>query len=122
MPFWRDAVPRLPASLLSGRTPVEATSVLCDRLPDDARVYQDFAFASYQEWACPRLPVFSDTRLELYPFEQWADYFVVAGGLDGLGGDAQFVRHLTSLPQPRAAARSDRTGPRVRLLALALSR
>ena len=83
MPFWRDAVPRLPASLLSGRTPVEATSVLCDRLPDDAHVYQDFAFASYQEWACPRLPVFSDTRLELYPFEQWADYFVVAGGLDG---------------------------------------
>lgn len=96
IPSWREAMPRLPVPLLSEQTPIEATSVLCEQLPDDARVYQDFAFASYQEWACPRLLVFSDTRLELYPIEQWADYFLIAGAFDGWEDtlDSYSVSHL----------------------------
>jgi hypothetical protein len=31
-------------------------------------------YGSYLIWAAPQQKVFIDPRIELYPFEQWADY------------------------------------------------
>ncbi len=60
-------------------TPVAAVDHLCREAPAGARVYQEQSFASYQIFACPGLPVFVDTRFELYPLEQWQDYLAVSG-------------------------------------------
>jgi hypothetical protein len=64
-------------ALAHPETPFAAVGRLCRDAGNDARVYQDMAFASYQIWACPRLPVFQDARNELYPEEQWRDYLHV---------------------------------------------
>lgn len=76
LPFWRAALPNA-KPLIERHTPIAATAALCERLPDDARVFQHFAFASYQSWACARLEVFVDSRLYPFPFEQWDDYRTV---------------------------------------------
>lgn len=87
LPWLRDSLPFPPSferrELTSVTTPRAATEFLCDTLPDEARVFQEIGFASYQVWACPRLPVFADTRIELYPLEQWEDYLVVQAGIFG---------------------------------------
>ncbi len=79
LPWWRGRLPEpwAPARLVSETTPVAATRILCERAPATARVYQHQVFGSYQIWACPRLPVFIDTRLELYPTSLWEDYFAI---------------------------------------------
>jgi hypothetical protein len=38
------------------------------------------AFASYLPVGCPDLPVFIDTRFELYPTEQWEAYLAFHAG------------------------------------------
>lgn len=82
LPWWRHALPlpRQRRELVTRTTPVAAMDFLCARAPDNARVYQYQPFSSYQIWACPRLKVFLDTRLELYPFEQWMAYFAIEQG------------------------------------------
>jgi len=60
-------------------TPQGAVDYMCRNLPANARVFEDQAFASYQIWACPRLKVFVDTRIELYPWQQWQDYLAISG-------------------------------------------
>ena len=53
---------------------------LCRTVPAGTRGYQDQGFASYLIYACPALPTFVDTRIELFSLEQWQDYLAVAGG------------------------------------------
>lgn len=81
LPWLRGLWPPLtPKYLLVPNTPVDAVAYLCQTAQNGARVYQEQAFGSYQIWACPRLPVFIDTRIELYPLDQWRDYFAIAEG------------------------------------------
>lgn len=79
LPWWRGALPTplFPDGYLAPTTPVQATAYLCRNVGENARVYQNQVFASYQIWACPRLKVFIDTRLELYPTALWDDYLAV---------------------------------------------
>jgi hypothetical protein len=62
-------------------TPTRAAEVVC-RLGPDTRLFNDQAYGSYLAWACPTMPVFIDTRIELYPAEMWQDYIRI--------GNAQF--------------------------------
>jgi hypothetical protein len=83
LPWVRPALPLPAAQREWGEitsTPVEATAFMCATLPAEARVLAYLPFSSYQEWACPRLPVFNDTRFELYPLEQWLDYMAIDRG------------------------------------------
>ena len=48
--------------------------------PSGPKGYQFQAFASYQIDGCPQLPVFIDTRFELYPMAQWKDYAAISNG------------------------------------------
>ena len=82
LPWWRGRIPYplAPRSFVSATTPVQATRVLCENAPEDARVYQYQAFGAYQIWACPRLKVFVDTRIELYTADIWRDYFKIEAG------------------------------------------
>ena len=82
LPWWRTQIPKLLASrpLLTPTTPVDATRFLCDEFTPGTRGYQAIAFASYMEANCPDLPVFLDTRFELFPEAQWDDYIDINGG------------------------------------------
>ena len=50
------------------------------RLGGNVRVFNEIAFGSYMEWACPAVPVFMDTRFELYDEALWRDYIAVSDG------------------------------------------
>lgn len=82
LPWWRTALPLPPdqTRLETTSTPIAAMDFMCATFSPESRSYQHFAFASYQIWACPRLPVFADTRIELYPKPQWDDYFAIENG------------------------------------------
>ncbi len=59
------------------QTPVEAVDAL--RWMRASRVFHHYAYGSYLIWQAPELPVFIDTRIELYPEEQWQEYIAISG-------------------------------------------
>lgn len=74
----------LPASvggLLSEDTPVAAVEALRAQNARPQRLFHTEAYGSYLIWAAPEQPVFIDTRIELYPYEQWNDYIMLSQGL-----------------------------------------
>jgi len=80
LPWLRPYLPGPPeqrAYVVAAETPVQAAAALCDLGPE-VRLFNDIAFGSYLIWACPDLPVFMDTRFELYPDAMWRDYLLVA--------------------------------------------
>ena len=82
LPWWRPGIPKLMAARpwLAPTTPVDATLFLCDEFAPGTRGFQAIAFASYMEATCPDLPIFMDTRFELYPIEQWDEYIDLQNG------------------------------------------
>src|SRR5262249_26912145 len=67
-------------SLLSADTPVEAVAAM-QRQPDRPRhLLHPMQYGSYLIWAAPEQKVFIDTRIELYPLEQWLDYLDLEQG------------------------------------------
>ena len=102
LPWWRG-------DLRSDGTPERAMAFLCAEADGDARVFQEETFGVYQIWRCPKLPVFIDTRYELYPMDQWRAYVAVSGG-DRAAIEAVAQRHhlshflFSTATQPRAIA------------------
>ncbi len=82
LPWWRTSIPQYAKErpLLAATTPVEAASYLCAKFAPGTQGYQEIGFASYLEAVCPTLPVFMDTRFELYPTTQWNDYIDMQNG------------------------------------------
>ncbi len=68
--------------LLDANTPQEAVAHLqaepADQRPE--RLFHTIGYGSYLIWAAPEQPVFMDTRIELYPLEQWRDYLSLSAG------------------------------------------
>jgi hypothetical protein len=108
--------PYLPRNLTCGEivhvyTPVEATDYLCEEMTGSDRLFNDMSYGSYIAWACPQVPVFVDTRFELYSYEEWLEYLALMNArydwqaiLDGYG-----ITHLLLHPEDQehllAAAR-----------------
>jgi hypothetical protein len=61
-------------ALLSEDTPVAAVEFMHDEPARPRHLFHTEGFGSYLMWAAPEQPVFIDTRIELYPYEQWVDY------------------------------------------------
>jgi hypothetical protein len=85
LPWFRPYLP-LPErrGWLSPETPVAAVAAL-RRLPaatvgQPRRVFHSEGAGAYLIWAAPEIPVFIDTRFELYPEAQWLDYIALAQG------------------------------------------
>ncbi|MFC2029556.1 hypothetical protein ACFLWA_02370 [Chloroflexota bacterium] len=79
LPWFRPYLP-LPEdrrAFLSPETPVEAVAYL-RTLPSPRRVFHTEGSGSYMIWASPEVPVFVDTRIELYSEEQWFDYLALS--------------------------------------------
>lgn len=80
LPWLRPFYARFGASpdYQAADTPVAAAQALCELARErGVRLLNTPADGSYLVWACPDVPVFIDTRIELYPFEQWQDYMAV---------------------------------------------
>ncbi|MEM4217374.1 MAG: hypothetical protein QXZ09_05075 [Candidatus Methanomethylicaceae archaeon] len=73
-------IPRRDPSLIAKYTPLEAAEYVCDRIPANARLFNEISFGSYLIWKCPQIPVFMDTRFELYSMEDWKDYLAISAG------------------------------------------
>lgn len=65
--------------LISIKTPINAVKYLKEN--PGGRLFNDMGYGSYIIWAMPEEKVFIDTRVELYPFEQWQDYVYIISGL-----------------------------------------
>lgn len=67
-------------ALLAEDTPVAAVAFLRAQPERPRHLFHSEAYGSYLIWAAPEQPVFVDTRIELYPFEQWRDYINLGQG------------------------------------------
>ena len=77
---------RLPPFAYAATTPTIAAEVVC-QLGRDMRLFNNHVYGSYLPWACPTMPLFIDTRFELYPTEMWQDYLASqALGMTGTPG------------------------------------
>lgn len=54
-----------------------------EAVPSGSRLFVAQPSASWFEFALPSMPVFVDSRVEVFPERVWADYFAVAHGQDG---------------------------------------
>lgn len=66
--------------LLSEDTPVAAVEQLRRDPARPQHLFHTEGFGSYLIWAAPEQPVFIDTRIELYPYQQWLDYISLGQG------------------------------------------
>ncbi|MCD6289305.1 MAG: hypothetical protein J7M34_02285 [Anaerolineae bacterium] len=82
LPWFRSAFPawNRHRSVIKRGTPIAATAYICEHLPSDARVFNEMGYGSYMIWGCPRLPVFIDTRIELYSFQELKEYLAIGFG------------------------------------------
>jgi hypothetical protein len=79
LPWFRPHLP-LPQwrrTYVSPETPVQAVAFLRG-LSRPRRVFHEQGYGSYMIWNSPTVPVFIDTRIELYTLEQWDDYFALS--------------------------------------------
>jgi hypothetical protein len=75
LPWFKPALfPPSVGALLTDDTPVEALAALRAQPDRPRRLFHTESAGSYQIWAAPEHPVFIDTRIELYPYQQWRDY------------------------------------------------
>ena len=85
VPWFRPFLPgsfRLPPYADVATTPTRAAEIVC-QLGRDTRLFNNQAYGSYLAWACPSMPLFIDTRIELYPTDMWQDYIrIVNAGYD----------------------------------------
>lgn len=68
--------------LLAADTPVQAVAYLQSQPERPSRLFHMMGAGSYLIWAAPEQPVFIDTRIELYPYQQWLDYINLNAGND----------------------------------------
>jgi hypothetical protein len=67
-------------ALLSVDTPVEAVKFMRQEALHPRHIFHSEGFGSFLMWAAPEQPVFIDTRIELYPYQQWLDYINLGQG------------------------------------------
>jgi hypothetical protein len=84
LPWWRDGVdPATGASRLLRDAPQHLVEATGRALPPGARVLVNQEWASWFEYALPEMPVFVDSRIELFTARTWTDYFEVVDAGDG---------------------------------------
>jgi len=81
LPWWKsELLPPSIGALLSEETPVDAVAYMRSQPDRPRRLFHSEAYGSYLIWQAPEQPVFIDTRIELYPIEQWRDYINLGQG------------------------------------------
>jgi hypothetical protein len=84
LPWLRPYIP-IPDTLpgfVTQETPEKAAAYLNTLAQQSQlKVYHTEGVGSYLVWACPEIPVFIDTRIELYTPDQWHDYINIGHAL-----------------------------------------
>jgi hypothetical protein len=81
LPWWKaELLPPSVGALLTEETPVDAVAFLRSQPDRPRHLFHSEAYGSYLIWQAPEQPVFIDTRIELYPIEQWRDYINLGQG------------------------------------------
>ena len=96
MPVWRPASPmRSPPTL--AQAPASLVDAADAALEPGSRLFVSQPYASWFEFALPSMPVFVDSRIELFPTTVWDDYLDGGRRRDGwqsrssTGGDVDAV-------------------------------
>jgi hypothetical protein len=77
--YWEQVLRNSPAGpLLKVDTPIAAADYL--KSHPGGRLFNEMGYGSYLIWAVPQQGVFVDTRVELFPYEQWMDYIHINRG------------------------------------------
>jgi len=77
--YWQQVLRSSPVGpLIMVPTPVAAVEYL--KSHPGGRLFNEMGYGSYLIWAIPEQGVFVDTRVELFPFEQWMDYIHINRG------------------------------------------
>jgi len=81
LPWWKaELLPPSVGALLSADTPVDAVAYMRNQPDRPRHLFHAEAYGSYLIWQAPEQLVFIDTRIELYPIEQWRDYINLGQG------------------------------------------
>src|SRR4029078_5017060 len=81
LPWWKaELLPPSVGALLSADTPADAVPYMRSKPDRPRRLFHSEAYGSYLIWQAPEQPVFIDTRIELYPLQQWRDYINLGQG------------------------------------------
>jgi hypothetical protein len=81
LPWFKPALfPPSLGALLSSDTPVASVEALKHEPARPQHLFHTEGYGSYLIWAAPEQPVFIDTRIELYPYQQWTDYIELGQG------------------------------------------
>lgn len=97
--WWADA----PAD--TKNTPIEAVQWLRQHPELEGPLWTEMGFASYVEFVLPERPVWIDTRVQLYPVQQWEQYREITYGYDGweenLAASGANLVMISTASQPR---------------------
>ncbi len=83
LPWWRAATPADGPQPLLTDAPTGITRALETRVAPADRIFAPQPLGSWLEFALPGIPVFVDSRIELFPTEVWDDYLTVSAGEPG---------------------------------------
>ncbi|MPM91735.1 hypothetical protein SDC9_138869 [bioreactor metagenome] len=88
-------------------TPFDATAWLQNRPELQGPLLAEMGFASYLEFALPERQVWIDTRVQLFPVEQWEKYVDITYAYDGWGQELEAsganLLMVSPVRQPRLA-------------------
>ena len=82
MPVWRVPAPSEAPSYL-GQAPVTLVEATEAALPPGSRLFVSQTYASWYELELPSMPVFVDSRIELFPTSLWQAYLEIGGAREG---------------------------------------
>jgi hypothetical protein len=82
MPIWRAPDPTGAPSYL-GQAPASLVDAAEAGLPPGSRLFVSQTYASWFELELPSMPVFVDSRIELFPTSTWESYLEVGGAREG---------------------------------------
>ena len=81
MPVWRGSSTGAPAFL--GQAPSSLVDATVAAVPPGSRLFVSQTYASWFEFALPSMPVFVDSRIELFPTPIWNDYLDIGSAREG---------------------------------------
>lgn len=82
MPIWRAPDPAGAPSYL-GQAPASLVDAAEAALPPGSRLFVSQTYASWFELELPSMPVFVDSRIELFPTSIWESYLEIGGAREG---------------------------------------
>jgi hypothetical protein len=82
MPFWRAGPSTQPPAYLI-QAPASLVDAMASALPPGSRLFVSQTYASWFEFALPSMPVFVDSRIELFPTSIWDEYLDVRDAREG---------------------------------------